>query len=253
MSDIAKINRPPDAAKVLKNPLWELRLRKPPFWMVAVLLVLVVASWIPLVFIARGRMNTSTEPRIHIIQDMGNQPKYKPQSESKVFADGRSNRQRVPGTVAQGQADTDDHYDHGFSRTWKTGASTWDVSFFDDFPTQIVIDAKMLARGQERFAIYCMPCHGYDGQGIGMVHVRAQELQQSTWVPPSNLVSDAVKARPTGHLYNSVTQGIRSMAGYGSQISTQDRWAIVAYTRSLQMAHGVPLSDMPADVMQKMK
>ncbi len=252
MSDTAKSNLKPDPAAVLKNPIWELRLRKPPFWLSATLIVLIVVSWVPLVFIARARMSTSTSPRVHIFQDMGNQPKYKPQSASLVFADGRSDRIGVQGTVARGHMDTDDHFDHGFARTFNAQASKWDVAFFEDFPQQINIDPATLAKGQERFNIYCTPCHGYDGQGMGMVHLRAQELQQSAWVPPTNLVSDAVRARQTGHIYNSVTQGIRSMAGYGSQISTHDRWAIVAYVRSLQLAYNVPAGNLPADAIEKL-
>jgi mono/diheme cytochrome c family protein len=252
MSDTAKSNLKPDPAVVLKNPLWDLRLRKPPFWLSATLIVLIVISWIPLVFIARARMNTSTQPRIHIFQDMGNQPKYKPQSVAVIFADGRSDRIAVPGTVARGHLDTDDHFDHGFARTWNAQASKWDVQFYEEFPQQIKIDAKTLARGQERFNIYCTPCHGYDGMGAGMIHTRAQELKQSAWVPPTNLVSDAVKVRQTGHIYNSVTQGIRSMAGYGSQISTEDRWAIVAYVRSLQLAYNVPAESLPQGAMEQM-
>ena len=80
------------------------------------------------------------------------------------------------------------------------------------------VDEPLLRRGQLQFNIYCAPCHGNDGYGDGPVHQRAIALQEPKWVPPSNLHDATVKAPAGGHLYNTITNGIRNMAGYGSQI-----------------------------------
>src|SRR5687767_1888326 len=98
------------------NPLAEFRLRRPPFWLLALFLILVVVSWIPLVVAARRRVSTSEVAPIHMIQDMDNQPKYKAQHASPIFADGRASRPVIPGTVARGEIIADDHYVHGFRR-----------------------------------------------------------------------------------------------------------------------------------------
>lgn len=115
------------------------------------------------------------------------------------------------------------------------------------FPAEIKVTADLLARGQERFNIYCTPCHGMVGMGDGMVQRRVNELQQSAgdanfagavngWVQPSNIVSPAIAAKPLGHFFNVITNGVRTMPRYDKQISVMDRWAIVAYVRALQLS-----------------
>jgi mono/diheme cytochrome c family protein len=231
-------------------------LPRPPFWLMAGFLVMVVITWVPLAVIARARVSRSEEPRIHILQDMGTQPKYREQQTSEVFADGRADRSRVPGTVARGMLEDDDHYNRGFTRTETAGKGT--VTFYDDFPSQVKVDHSLLERGQQRFNIYCNVCHGYDGQGMGPVHLRALELNNITlgmgeaaltanWIPPANLTSDAVRARANGHLFNTITNGIRSMPSYSTQIPVADRWAIVAYIRALQTAQNAPFSAVPEE------
>jgi mono/diheme cytochrome c family protein len=207
------------------------RLRKPPFWATSILITLVVASWIPLVLIARARVTPSTAPRVSLVQDMATQPKYKEQQTSELFADGRADRPRVVGTVARGQLQADDFYYRGFSKAGNAAAK-----FFDGFPQQVKVTEEFVRHGQQRFNIYCSPCHGLDGHGLGAVHVRAQELQESKWVPPSDLTSDTVRARPNGHIFNTISVGIRNMPGYGSQVPVEDRWAIVAYVRAVQLS-----------------
>jgi len=119
--------------------------------------------------------------------------------------------------------------------------------YVTEFPKEIKVTPDLLARGQERFNIYCMPCHGMVGLGDGAVARRVAELQQSAadpnfqgavngWVQPSNLVSKDIAAKPVGHFYNAITNGIRSMPRYDKQISVMDRWAIVAYVRALQVS-----------------
>jgi mono/diheme cytochrome c family protein len=217
------------------GPLAELRLRKPPFWLVAVLLVVSTVTLLPFAFAFRARVNTSLEPRIAIFQDMGNQPKYGPQKASTVFADGRADRPVIDGTVSRTAVLGDDHYTLGYTKD-----ASGKVTFFEGLPKRITVDARLLERGQQRFAIYCSSCHGMDGGGLGIVHQRAGEIGETKWVPPSNLVAEAVRVRSEGHLYNTINVGIRNMAGLGGQIPVDDRWAIVAYVRALQLSQNAP-------------
>jgi mono/diheme cytochrome c family protein len=222
------------------------RIGKVPFPFVSLGIISVFASWIPLVYFARARATLSKEPRVAIFQDMGVQPKYREQQSSEIFADGRADRPQIVGTVARGRLEADDHYYRGFTME-STGSTTqpFTPKFFEDFPPQVKVDAKLLARGQERFNIYCSVCHGLDGYGHGAINERAQELMQqdpphaTNWVPAANLTADPAKSRPVGHLYNTINVGIRNMPGYGPQIPVEDRWAIVAYVRALQLAQDV--------------
>lgn len=228
-------------------------LPRPPFWLVAGALILVVGSWVPLALIARARFATTAKPRIQIIQDMGKQPKYREQSPSLVFADGRADRPKIPSTVARGQLDDNDHYYRGYSLKLNQQTGKWDVAFFEKLPSQIQITPAFLARGQQRFDIYCATCHGLDGSGKGPVNQRAIELRETRWVPVADLHTDLVRTRPDGHLYNSIANGIRSMPAYGGQISIHDRWAIVAYVRALQFSQHAPARVLPPERIQTLR
>jgi mono/diheme cytochrome c family protein len=102
-----------------------------------------------------------------------------------------------------------------------------------------------MARGQERFGIYCSPCHGMDGAGQGMVHQRARSLMQGTWVPPADLHQDVLRYKSVGELFEGISKGVRNMPGYARQVDTADRWAIVLYLRALQRAQAARLDDVP--------
>jgi mono/diheme cytochrome c family protein len=232
-----------------RNPLADLRLRRPPFPMIAAFLIFVVVSWLPLVVAARRRVSTSEVPRIALVQDMANQPRYRGQQANPVFADGRTIRPAIAGTVARGALDLDDHFYRGFSR-----GADGKPTFFKGFPKEVKVDEPFLRRGQLEFNIYCAPCHGNDGVGQGPVHQRAVFLQEGKWVPPANLHDAAIKARPEGHLFNTVTNGIRNMAGYGSQIvNPSDRWAVVAYVRALQLSQDAPADVVPPEKLSTVK
>ena len=210
------------------------RLRRPPFWMTSAIVIAIVASWVPLVLFARARVDPSTEPRVSFVQDMGTQPKYREQQSSDVFADGRADRLPVPGTVARGHLMEDDSFYRGFTK-----AANQPAKFVDGYPSEVQVTTALVERGHERFNIYCAPCHGQDGYGNGPVNVRATELLESKWVPPANLHSDTVRGRVNGHLFNTISVGIRNMPGYASQIPVADRWAIVSYVRALQLSQNV--------------
>ena len=109
-----------------------------------------------------------------------------------------------------------------------------DTLFVTDYPLDVTAD--LLDRGQERYNIYCAPCHGVSGNGNGPVNARAASLAEGTWTPPTDLASQTVVDRPVGHLYNTIAKGIRNMPSYGAQIDPKDRWAIVAYVRALQLS-----------------
>jgi mono/diheme cytochrome c family protein len=231
----------------LGAPPLRTELPAPPFFMIGGFLILAVATWIPLVVFARARVNRGDEPRVHIFQDMDVQPKVKPQDSSQVFADGRAMRMPIPGTVARGSLQEDDHYFRGFKK------SQAGFEFFDSLPPQLELSPALLNRGRQRFNIYCAPCHGQDGYGNGPINARAIEKQDPNWVPAASLHTDTVRGRPDGHLFNTATNGIRNMAGYGSQTSTEDRWAIVAYLRALQLSQHAPANIVPREKLEAAK
>lgn len=220
-----------------------------PSWLIVGGLLVVAAGLLPMAIAAKARVSLSDEPRVQPIQDMAFQPKYRPQSPSPVFADGRAMRPVVSGIVARGRADDDDHYFRGFRTAEVDGQET--PVFFDGYPQQVKVTQQLLSRGQERFNIYCAACHGQDGSGTGPINSRAMELaaqKLANWTPAANLNTDIVRSRPEGHLYNTINVGIRSMPAHGPQIPVADRWAIVAWVRTLQLTQFTPASTAGAQV-----
>jgi len=167
-------------------------------------------------------------------QDMHDQPKYIPLRESTFFNDARSARPFVPGTIARGQLRED------------TLLYTGKVNGADATVFPFPVDDKVMARGQERFNIYCSPCHGRTGLGDGMVVRRGYRR------PPSYL-DDRLLNAPVGHFFDVVSNGFGAMPDYAAQIRVEDRWAIAAYVRALQMSGHATLADVPADQRGKIK
>ena len=165
---------------------------------------------------------------------MHDQPKYIPLRESTFFNDARSARPVVAGTVARGQL-----RDDALLYTGKVNGANATV-----FP--FAIDAKAMARGQERFNIYCSPCHGRTGLGDGMVVRRGYRR------PPS-FQDERLRSAPVGHFYDVIANGFGAMPDYAAQITVDDRWAIVAYVRALQLAGHATVDDVPADQRGKLK
>ena len=235
------------------------RLPRPPFWMISLALIATVATWLPLAIIARARQSTMVDPRIQIMQDMGPQPKFNEQATNPLFEDDRSMRPHIPGTVARGSLQEDGNYYRGFVRQLD-GSGQYTVVFATGFPHQLT-DASsdaakakkwqaLVKRGQARFNIYCYVCHGYDGSGHGPVNERAMQLKAIdidtshpigvSWTPAAQLYAPQYFADkyPDGKIFNTITNGIRTMPAYGPQIPVDDRWAIVAYVRALQLSQG---------------
>lgn len=154
-------------------------------------------------------------------QDMHNQPRYKPFAATTFFGDGRSERPTIEDTVARGQL----HLDQARYTGKMNGKD------IDYFPIQIT--RADVARGQERFNIYCSPCHGKLGDGHGMIVLRG--LRQ----PPSYHDPRLVNA-PVGHFFDVMTNGYGAMYSYASRVPVDDRWRIAAYVRALQLSQNAP-------------
>lgn len=211
----------------------ELRLRRPPWWLVALLVLVVIGTWIPLTLIYQARQQTSRLPRIHFFHDMDHQPKFGPQSGHPWYVDGRSMRQPIEGTIARGMLEHDQEYLLGYVTQDGTRAST-PTRFVVALPERLSVDSNLLNRGRERFGIYCAPCHGAEGAGNGPINQAAVALKEGKWVPATNLMTQMIRDRADGQLFQAISDGVRSMPSYSSQISVRDRWAIVAYVRELQ-------------------
>jgi mono/diheme cytochrome c family protein len=216
---------------------------KLPTGLVYGLIIVAVASVVPFALAAKARYTKSDSPRIHLIQDMDSQPKYKAQRENSFFADNRAARPAIDGTVAVGDARDDDKFYKGKE------AGTWARTF----PSQVALTEATMDRGRQRFGIYCTPCHGQIGLGDGMVAKRADSLAQGTWIPPTNMTQEYLRQMPVGELFNSISNGVRNMPGYASQIKTEDRWAIIMYVRALQRSRNGSVNDLPADARASLK
>ena len=202
-------------------------------WAIWILISLGILSLLPFALIARARTARTTQPRLHVFPDMDSQEKYKPQQVNRLFADTRAMRPPVEGTVARGRLREDDHLYRGIR----------DGEWAAEIP--VAVDRILIERGRERFDIYCSPCHGLAGYGDGVVARRADALQEGTWVQPSSLHTELVRSRPPGHIFNTITNGIRNMPPYGFRISVEDRWAVTAYVSALQLSQHADIEDVP--------
>jgi len=160
-------------------------------------------------------------------QDMANQPKNRPLSESDFFPDGRSERPLIENTVARGSIANDDL-----------------VVPKDSNAFPLPIDSKFLERGEDRYKIFCTPCHGLQGDGNGMITTRGMKH------PPSYHI-DRLRESPNGYYYDVITNGFGAMYGYSAQIPPKDRWAIIAYVRALQLSRDTRASDLPEALRAK--
>jgi mono/diheme cytochrome c family protein len=159
-------------------------------------------------------------------EDMQNQPYYRPLRENDFYADKRSARPLVAGTVARGDLRADTYY--------YTGRIGDTVGDYMPFP----VTNEVLARGQQRFNIYCSPCHSEVGDGNGMV------VQRGYKHPPS-YHTERLRKAPIGHFFDVISNGYGSMPDYAEQVQVADRWAIAAYIRALQLSQHASSSDVP--------
>jgi mono/diheme cytochrome c family protein len=159
-------------------------------------------------------------------QDMHDTPRYEPLEASTFFADGRSSRMLVANTVPRGLLREDTHLNEG----------RIDGKLATTFPMPVT--AEVMARGQERFNVFCSPCHGRTGSGNGMV------VQRGFRAPPS-YHEDRLRNAPVGYFFDVMTNGFGAMQDYSAQVPVADRWAIAAYIRALQLSQRATVDDVP--------
>lgn len=330
-----------------------------PKWLWIVLGSVIFLSMIPLLLAARMRVTNSSQPRFHVFYDMDFSPAKDAQMTTSLFADGRSMRPDVPGTVAVGQFDQDLDFYSGIdmdelarrdsvraerlvramlypddaedtaaadapasepqpdappaSEQSSAEDKSGDSAPADDKPAAepapeaepaepapatvpapeaqpaevqptdapkeepapapavaaatvgdstpwlqknpLELSVEVVERGRAQFDIYCATCHGNDGRGNGLVNRRAQRILATAWVQPSSLHQDTLyqDVYPDGKLFSTISNGIRKMSGYASQINARDRWAIVAYVRALQESQNADADDLPVDKRDELK
>lgn len=269
------------------------------------LVTIIALSMIPALIVAKMRVSTSDSPRFHVFYDMDFSPAKGAQQTTTLFADYRSARPDVPGTIARGEYDADldfltgvdvealtatdrpraerlvarfqgdgtepaeakteersgDEADEPSDTDAATGAE--DSAESEDTPESedttpwleenpLPAEPALFARGREKFEIYCAACHGLDGRGNGLVTQRAQQILATTWTPPTNILAPNIHRDeyPDGKLFSTISNGIRKMPGYGSQIEARDRWAVVAYVRALQLSQNAELEMVPEDLRE---
>src|SRR6267142_1493675 len=163
----------------------------------------------------------------YLRQDMADQPKNRPLSPSEFFTDGRSARPLIESTVARGSVDND----------------VYNVpKEYAGYP--LPVDEKLLERGEDRYKVFCTPCHGLQGDGNGMIALRGMKH------PPSYHI-DRLRQAPNGYFYDVISNGFGAMYSYSERISPKDRWAIIAYVRALQLSRNAKASELPEGLRQK--
>ncbi len=192
------------------------------FLAVFALLVVVVVS------VAGFRGGLSRRPPIELFADMVRQAKIRPQTPNEFFADAAASRQPVAGTVARGAPFEDTPHN--------TGLVTGTTNFVELLP--VAVTAELLARGQDRFQINCLPCHGPQGDGKGIT-------AKYGMVVLANLHDPRIVRLADGEIFHTITHGKNLMQGYGPNLPIPDRWAIVAYVRALQLSHLGTEQDVP--------
>lgn len=168
------------------------------------------------------------------LQAMASQPRYEPYEASAFFANGTSARPLVDGTVPRGYLREAD--------LLNTGQVDGEAADLFPFP----ITAEVMARGQERYNIFCAPCHDAAGTGNGVVVRRG-------FSPPGSLHADRLRAAPAGYFFDVITNGFGAMPSYAQPVRPRDRWAIVAYIRALQLSQNAAWDDVPPDARERLE
>ena len=213
-----------------------------PRWVRSVLIVLAALALLPFACIYRARHAHSPLPRIHLVQGMDNQPRYQEPAGESASSPTRARR----GRRSQGRS--------------RAAASTTTTASTGDFADGTWIEDVPRARHRELCSgaaptasrSTARPATGWRGTATGSSPSAPIACMEGTWVPPTSVHDATVLARPVGHLFNSITNGIRTMPSYGSQIPVDDRWAIVAYVRALQRGGHAPASVLTAEERAKL-
>lgn len=177
---------------------------------------------------------TFTQPPIHLQQNMDFQKKFEAQEENPFYENRRAMRQAPEHTIAQGHLKTDEHlYEGKIEGEWTTALPPR-----DEHGATIEVSEAWLERGQDRFGIYCSPCHGFTGVGNGLVIQRGM-------VKPTSLYDERLQGMGVGYFFHVVTNGKNNMMPYKAQIPVRDRWAIASYVRVLQRSRAASLDQIP--------
>jgi len=241
--------------------------KRMPKWIMGLIIASTAFALVPFAIAAKARNSKSSEPHIHIFPDMDFQQKFKSDQANDLFADGRANRGEITGTVARGWLEEDEVFYHGLEHA--DAGDSWTTGFPKQYPDSpaivpelrgqpFAVDMKLLERGRNRFNIYCTPCHGYDGHGVGMVPTRVRQGggnfdARNLVEAPSATAPGVAIQMPNGQLFNTISNGFNRMMGYAAQIPAGDRWAIVAYVRALQRAQNASHDDVPVDQQGSIK
>ncbi|MCB1032457.1 MAG: cytochrome c [Acidobacteria bacterium] len=179
-------------------------------------------------------------------QDMHDQAKYEPLEKSAFYADGMSSRPLIPHTVPRGFLREDTGFFTGLDAAAKPVAAFPLETLRGSFPggaelSDVELRREILKRGEQRFETFCTPCHGWVGSGDGMI------VQRGFQVPPS-FHEERLRNSPPGHFVNVMTEGFGQMSSYAAQIRPEDRWAVAAYVKALQLSQHARLAELPAQV-----
>ncbi len=182
----------------------------------------------------------ATRPPIEVFDDMDHQSKYKPQATSKFFADGRADRPVPAGTVPFGRNSREADAAYLRADDARYAGKNADGSFVRGFPAGLTVNENFLRRGQDRYQIYCAPCHGALGDGQGIT-------KSYGMVATPTYHEDRFRTMPEGEIFNTISNGKNTMLGYADKLSPDDRWAVVAYVRALQRAAHATIDDVPLE------
>jgi cytochrome c553 len=201
----------------------------------------------------------STRPPIEVFPDMDHQAKYKPQAESRFFADGRADRPIPAGTVPygrgrgvevgrndRGEVIAGEFHDPAYLRAddFRYAGKAADGSFARGFP--MTVTETFIHRGQNRYMIYCYPCHGALGDGNGIT-------KSYGMIVTPTYHDDRLRTMAEGEIFNTITNGKNTMFSYADKLSPDDRWAVIAYVRALQRARQGTINDVPVELRGGLK
>lgn len=168
-------------------------------------------------------------------QDMHDQVKYEPLEESSFFENGMSSRPLVEGTIAREMPQEE--------TAFHTGRTTTD-EFVTELPMELT--RELLERGRSRFDVFCSPCHGQTGDGLGMIVRRG-------FKQPTSFHDQRLRESPVGYFFDVMSNGFGQMSSYASQVPIEDRWAISAYISALQLSQNIPVDSLSAEEQQKLE
>lgn len=196
-------------------------------------LLILFLSCAAVVSVLGFRGEKSTRPPLELFPDMDRQPKLRPQTTADFFADGMSSRLPVEGTVARGSA-----YEISPMNTGRLPGDPGTTNFVQNIP--VPVTPRLLKRGQERYNIYCAPCHSVAGDGKGITGKYGM-------VGMANFHDPRLVQMTDGEIFDTITHGKNNMGGYAANIDISDRWAVVAYVRALQRSRLAEINDVPSE------